>query len=655
MEARCLDSWFLTLDSNIMKRRDFLQLSAWGGLGLSLPLGSLLNSCSAPREHSAEFKKLTFDLLKDWCDGMIKVQVINQSDPTVHGMLTCPACDTVHTRCFDAVYPFLYMAKATGDKKYLDAGIAVLEWGENVTRPDGAWTNELKPKSWDGITAFGALSLAEALKYHGDLLDEERRKRWMDRLSKAAEFTYNKFTAVDVTNVNYGASCIYVFNVLGSVLNEPKYTQRSKELAADVKAYFTQPNTFLFGEIKPTAHKLSAKGLHGIDLGYNVEETLNSLVLYALHENDEELLQLLIKSMNTHLEFMLPDGGWDNGWGTRMFKWSYWGSRTCDGSQPALVWLADRNPALGTAAVKNTELLKRCTADGLLHGGLHYVSHGIKPCIHHTFEHVKPLASLLDHWEHLPEINTTTPLPREIADGVKYFKELDVSLFARGDWRGTLSAYDAEYYPKLDCRQATGGALSLLYHNKVGLLCSASMAVYQLQEVYNQQPAPGQDIALTPRVETYKDEVWYTNLFDLTATFNSTDKEGVIELIANAQLKNEAREVVENTASDFELTYTCSSEKMQIVAKTSQDITTQTAFVLPIVSPTGEDVTQVNANEITIKKPKGVVTIKANVPIKIKDMPKSRTFNMVPGVEAVPIMAFFTEESRQLVVDIVVA
>ena len=43
--------------------------------------------------------------------------------------------------------------------------------------------------------------------------------------------------------------------------NNPNMSYSFKELADDVKAYFTQPNTFLFGEIKPTAHKLSAKGL----------------------------------------------------------------------------------------------------------------------------------------------------------------------------------------------------------------------------------------------------------------------------------------------------------------------------------------------------------------------------------------------------------
>ena len=608
------------------------------------------------KQHSEAFHKLTFDLLKDWCDGMMKVQINNPADSTLHGLLKCPACDVVHTRCFDAVYPFLYMAKATGEKKYLDAGIAVLEWGENVTRPDGAWTNELKPKSWDGITAFGAVSLAEALRYHGDLLEPERRTKWTERLRKAAEFTYKRFPALDVTNINYGASCVYVFNLLGEVLNEPKYTQRSREMATDLKKFFTQNDSFLFGEIKPTAYKQSAKGLQGIDLGYNVEETLNNLVLYAVEVKDEELLQLLTKSLNTHLEFMLPDGAWDNSWGTRQYKWSYWGSRTCDGSQPALVLLADRNPAFGTAAVKNTELLRRCTADGLLYGGLHFVSHGLKPCVHHTFDHVKPLAGLLEHWDKLPQINTNTAIPRAVADGVKYFKDIETVLFARGNWRGTVTAYDAEYNTNVNCRQASGGSLALLYHNKVGLVCTASMAEYKMVEAYNQQPAPSEDIALTPRIETYKDSVWYTNLFDLQAGFTYSDKKGKISIVADNKLKNNTNEVVENTASDFKVTYNCTSKSMEIVAETNQDIKLPTTFVLPIVSPTGEKVEQSKTNVIKIYKPEGIVIIKANVALKTKEMPQSRTFNMVPGVEAIPIMAdFYRKKNKKIKIEIVVA
>lgn len=636
-----------------MKRRDFLRLSSIAALGMTMAPSLISASSKTQGVHSPEFRKLSYDLLKDWVDGMMKVQIIKPEDTKVHGMLVCPSCDVVHTRLMDAIHPFMYMAKATGDQKYLDAGIALMEWGENVSRPDGAWTNELKPRSWDGITVFGAIALAEALHYHGDLLTPERRDRWMIRLSGAAAFCYKKFGRIDVTNINYGATNIYAMNLLGRVLQEPKYTALSKKLAEEIKPFFTGDNAFLYGEIKPSVNELSAKGLRGVDLGYNVEESLNSIVMYALHEKDEELLALAEKSLTTHLEFMLPDGAWDNGWGTRMYKWSYWGSRTCDGCQPAFGMMAGYNPAFGTAAVKNTELLQRCTSDGLLHGGPHFVSHGIKPCVHHTFAHAKPLAAMLDHWEHLPKINTKTPLPREVADGIQYYKELDLALFARGDWRGTVSAYDAEYYsPKYDYRQATGGSLALLFHNKVGLVCAASMAVYKLGEVYNQQVAPGEDIALTPRVETYKDGQWYTNLFDLTATFQSTDVKGKIDITAKAQLKNEARDIVTGTASAFDITYECTKKGMKIVASTKEAITEPTAFMLPIVSKAGENVYHTKDDVIGVEKPEGLLQIKASVPLKIKDMPRARTFNQVPGVEALPVLAYFTKDQQQVEITI---
>ena len=635
-----------------MNRKDFIQGTILVGSGLTLPTSLLFSSCaeSIPTSHSPEFKKLTYDLLKDWCDGLIRTQIMDSNDSKIHGMFDCPACNKVHGRMMDAVYPLLAMAKYTGEQKYLDAGIVVMEWADNVTLPNGGWSNDLNPKSWNGITVFGAISLAEALHYHGDLLDEKRLKRWTDRLARAAEFVYKRFPTMDVTNVNYGATTIYALNLIGKTLDKPEYLIRSKELAKAVKAYFTEPNLFLYGEIKPRDKK-SAKGLLGIDLGYNVEESLNNLVLYAIHENDTELIELLQKALNTHLEFMLPDGGWDNGWGTRMFKWTYWGSRTCDGSQPALTMMAKYNPALGTAAVKYTELLRRCTNEGLLHGGIHYVSHGIKPCIHHTFAHTKPLAHLLDNWNELPKIDTSTPLPRSIADGIQHYQEIDTTLFARGDWRGTVTAYDAIYWDG-EYRQATGGALSLLYHNKVGLLLAASMAIYKLVEALNQQPNPGEDFPFTPRVEVFQNDKCYSNIFDRAATLASNDADGQIQINAETSLKNELNEVVEDTASKFSLTYDCSADRLEITAKTDESIKEPTAFVLPIISSTGEKVTQPNPNEITIQKSEGLVRITASVALKIKETPKERIFNMVPGAEAVPILAYFEHKSQELKIQI---
>mgnify|MGYP000324310022 CR=1 FL=1 len=634
-----------------MKRRNFLQISALAGVGLSIPMAGIFNSCTKHPEHSLEFKSLISDLLKDWCDGMIKVQINNPSNLDEHGALDCPSCAHIHGRCMDAVYPFLYMADVSGDKKYIEAAKLVMTWAENnVSQENGAWTVIKNPKSWKGITVFGAIALAEALHYHGHVLDEETRKAWTKRLDRAGQYLYDTFT-IDFTNINYPGTAIYGLNLIGNVVNRDDFKARSKKLASEVKVYFTDNEGLLFGECKKSSSKLSEKGLHGVDLGYNVEETLNSLVMYALKEKDEELLQLVTKSLNSHLEFMLPDGAWDNSWGNRMYKWSYWGSRTCDGSQPAFGMMAHINPAFGTAAVKNTELLKECTAKGLIHGGPHFIAAGIEPCVHHTFAHAKPLAAMLDHWEHLPEINKNTALPRVTADGVKYFKDLDVSLFARGDWRGTVSAYDAEYHYKLDFRQASGGSLGVLYHNKVGLLCAASMAEYSLVEKNNQQPQPGKDISLTPRIEVYKENHWYTNLYDLPATVSSKDENGTIELLAKVKLKDVKRKEVEETASEFNVLYSCSEDSFEIKVKTKQNIVEPTAFVLPIVSTSNESV-KLSENEILIQKPEGAVTVKSNVPVRIKEISGKRTFNMVPGVEALPLEFYFEEGINELILSI---
>ena len=638
-----------------MKRRNFIQLSTFAGIGLSLPMAGILNSCKNHPEHSLEFKNLISGLLTDWCDGMIKVQINNPSNLEEHGALGCPSCSHIHGRCMDAVYPFLYMADVTGDKKYTEAAKLVMTWAENnVSQENGAWTVIRNPKSWKGITVFGAIALAEALHYHGHVLDEETHTAWTKRLAKAGQYIYDTFT-ISFTNINYGATAIYGLNLIGDVLKNESFNAKSKELAKGVKEYFTESEGFLFGECKKSSKKISKKGLHGVDLGYNVEESLNSIVMYSLKENDEDLLQLVTKSLNSHLEFMLPDGAWDNSWGNRMYKWSYWGSRTCDGSQPAFGMMAHINPAFGTAAVKNTELLKHCTADGLIHGGPHFVSAGIPPCVHHTFTHAKPLAAMLDHWEHLPEIDKKTALPRVTADGVKHFKDLDVTLFARGDWRGTVSAYDAEYHYEYDFRQATGGALGVLYHNKVGLLCAASMAEYHMVEKNNQQEQPNKDIALTPRIEAFKNDKWFTNLYDLPATVTSKDENGTIELLANVKLKDFDRKLIEKTASDFKITYQTSVDGMEIRVKTNQDILAPTAFVLPIISPNKEAVTNVSETEITIQKPEGLVTLKANLPIKIKEIEGNRTFNMVPGAEAIPFEVFFEDESKELLLSITVS
>jgi len=53
-----------------------------------------------------------------------------------------------------------------------------------------------------------------------------------------------------------------------------------------------------------------------------------------------------------------------------------------------------------------------------------------------------------------------------------------------------------------------------------------------------------------------------------------------------------------------------------------------------------------------VRKPEGLVTITSSVPLKIKKTSKKRMFNMVPGAEAIPIMAYFDVNSNELNISI---
>ena len=66
---------------------------------------------------------------------------------------------------------------------------------------------------------------------------------------------------------------------------------------APESAGWTRRNKLLFGGGKPN-HGTSPRGCRPVDPGYNVEESLNGVILYALEENDREMLDLLADAMN---------------------------------------------------------------------------------------------------------------------------------------------------------------------------------------------------------------------------------------------------------------------------------------------------------------------------------------------------------------------
>lgn len=578
------------------------------------------------------------DLLTQWCDSMLKLQNQDQQWPSLYGGIMCPSCSRIHGRCADAVYPLMYMAHTTGQEKYLDAAIKVVSWSDNVTCSDGSWIND-SFNGWKGITVFGAIALGEAVIHHGNILDKKILDKWLSRLHKAGEFLYD-FIDISTGNINYPVTCSAAMAILWKIFDEPKYLSRAKELAHQSFSFFT-PQYLLFGEGRPQ-DSITPRGCRGIDLGYNVEESLPALVLYGLMTDDQEVLDVVEQALKTHLEFMLPDGAWDNSWGSRKFKWTYWGSRTSDGCQPAYLLMADRDPRFAEAAHRNTQLLQKCTHNGILYGGPHVHARGELPCIHHTFTHAKALAIVLDYCSAQTEPKKAITkeraitLPCEQTAGIKEFPEAGTWLIAKGPWRATVTGYDFKYSGQTP---TSGGALTLLWHQQLGPLLSASLTEYVMLEPHNMQIHKDTDMMpLTPRIEFSSDNSCYTNINDTNAKIVCSEQKNRILLDVTGKLVDTQQCSPKENDISYTTQYNFAPDSISISITTGHTGHMQELlYYLPIISDHTEQYKLINDHCIEIAKGDKKLVLSSNTKIQIKKCDKSRAFNFVPGFEAIPI------------------
>jgi hypothetical protein len=633
-------------------RREMLGLSAAGAavLGARLAFPQLATqkspSPAAPaRENfapSAE-KELYANLLHTWCDGLLAHQISGIADPSLDGGFLCAACAQVHGRCGDAVYPLLRMAHATGDEKYLRSALAVHNWSErNVSRPDGSWVNDVSLSSWQGITVFHAIALAEALAHHGSVLDAPIRAQWTDRLSRAAKFL-DSFITIETGNVNYPVTASLAFLLCGQVLGDTHYLDRAHDLAHQVLSQFT-PNGLLFGEGHPL-QGVSPKGCRPVDLGYDVEESLPALTLYASLAGDKPVLEQVTAAWRTHLEFMLPDGAWDNTWGTRNYKWSWWGSRTSDGCFPGLMMLAESEPSFREAAHRNLALMAACTHDGVLYGGPDFCAHGEPACIHHTFTHAKALATVLDRVPlNAPAAAQRPALPRDEPYGLRTFADIGTHLAAIGAWRATVTEYDWEYAEHVQAGagggggHVSGGALSQLFHRSLGPVLTASMTAYQMIEIANQQAYRDNfHMELTPRIECAVGGEIYSSVNDFEAKLAAEQRNGAIAFSARGRLLTPSRLPPKTGDVLYRLGYTLTEESVELAASASGTGPAPLRLLIPVIARAADHVEQLDPQTVRITKPAGTLTLRTDAPAAFEPIPAQRTFNLVPGFEAVPL------------------
>lgn len=587
-------------------------------------------------------------LLTEWMDTFLTYQYTSPH-PALDGGVLCPACARVHGRIGDAVLPLMYLADKTGNSKYLLGAKRLMAWMENVHRPDGSWMNDVHVSDWNGTTVFAAIALYEALHHHGHLLDDSTRNHWKQQLLQAGEFIMNNpfiysrnRKGMRNMNVNYSASATYALYAIGEMCNRPDFKEEARIVAADLKSYFTDHDYFLYGE-GPNIWSETKNGCRPVDLLYNVEESLPNMAFYAAMAKDTELLSLIERSMNTHLEFMLPDGAWDNSWGTRSFKWTYWGGRTSDGFMGGYYLLASRHPAYAEAICRNIKLLKEATHDGLLYGGMHYRVSGIPPCIHHTFGHAKALASFLE----LPPLKNqpSRELPRDAEYGMKYFQDIHTWLISQGDWRATFTGYDAEY--KVKGTHPMGGALSLLWHSQAGPVFAATMNQYKLIEAPNMQSNTRKYLmGGTPRVETVRNGVVYSNLDDLDTEINCRMEDGICNFSVNTHLVDLNQQAPSQGAVPMTVDYSYSAQGVVISIDHCPD---SSYLMLPVIASPEDDV-KVTPQEAFISKGKGILGVRCCSGL-IKVAPADsdgRIFNPVPGFSFIPLQVIPDDANKKI-------
>ncbi len=561
-------------------------------------------------------------LVARWCDALLARQIAGTGDRMLDGAIACPACGVLHGRVGDLAYPLAYRWMLTGDAKYLAAAERAVDWTEAaMRREDGGLYNDFQSQWW-AITVFAQIALGKTLFRFGDRLPRELQERWRAIFLRDTDFLVERFdeTFVESTNVNYPASFCEAMALAGRLLDDADKTARARSMADRVMKSFL-PDGLLAGEGAPMTRR-SPRGHAYVDLGYNLEETLPSLLAYAELCGDGRMKDAVLASAAAHAEFLLPDGGVDDSFGSRSAKWTYYGSRTSDGLLPILGALAKAGVPWAVKAMGlHLGLYERCTnAAGLLAGGVQYDAAGEPACVHHSFTRAKSVVDvLLD--DSIPGRGADAPLPRETAYGLKPFPSIGVALAAVGPWRATFAGGDSFAQGMVGLR-VSGGGPSLVWHEAVGPLVVGTMADYAIIEARNLQDLRHERtvLSMTPRIEADDSS---SSARDVDVEMSATSAAGGVECRARGRL----------TGRDGApgATYELVSRVDGNAFSTGGACDADARFVLPLVA-TAADRVELAGGCVRIRRGDAVVTVESDLPFELAKTDRGdRAFSPIAG------------------------
>lgn len=507
------------------------------------------------------------NLLKQYADALLSHQFENE-DPSLDGGMFCDSCKVIHGRCIDAIYGLSIAYKVFKDERYLQGARKLLKYSSNLICKDGGIYNDLQT-TWRFTTVFFVIDLVETLLYAKEVLPSSFVLDLEKHLKIHANWLYLNLDEHSKTNINYPINNALAMYLAGSYLHEEKYLERASSLANYAMNHVTV-SSLLMGEGKPH-NKVTKRGCNAIDIGYNMEESLPALVKYAYYSKNEAMLQKLLKVCRAHLDFILPDGAIDNSFGCRNYKWTYYGSRTCDGIIPMCLILGKYDDSFLEAAYRNLKIIAKCSPNGMLEGGPDYASHNEKACTHHTFEHINAIAFAFSDFKEEDLFSKNEKIPSD-STYFKYYPEMDAYRFGEKNYLFDISCYDENISYS---GHASGATLTMLFSRKLGPVIMGSVGDYQLTESTNMQVPLDTEghRPLLPRFEIIKEGKLYSSVY-FTKT-KKLDEQGL--RFASGLMTRDAEKLPD---SDFVYEYIRNEKSLVIrISKSKLGL----PFILPLI------------------------------------------------------------------------
>lgn len=565
-----------------------------------------------------ELNAMNYRLLKKWCDKLDDLQITERTSSGVYGGILCEGCGYIHGRQADVVYPMVTLYAKTGDKKYLECAKNAVLWQKNNVRKRSGFNINDTFCLWFGVTEFYLISLGLTLYEFGDILPKDLKKEWREEFDTVlsacfqnAIFIFREGTSVAT---NYLVAYLTANAVAYKVTGEEKYRLEAINQEDKMLGAICEEGHF-YGEAG--GRQCTDKGHKNIDLGYNIEESIGNFALYAKLLDREHILKLCAQMVKSSLEFMLPDGAWDNSWGSRGVKWTYYGSRTTDGASLALRLVADEEPLAYEACLRYTSLLESMTYSDLLSGGKMYDKAGITPCVHHAFAHAKTVAYVVNH----PfEQGERTQLPRDVRYGFKEVKSAGVTLISKGEFRCTATATSLNF---AGGQSIKGGSITCLYHNGYGVLLAGNGKYFSLIEPTNMQaPYDTDNICQTLRIDNGEYSSMLCSDACIKTDGNSYIATGRLESFSGKQ------------SDEYTLKYLFEENEFKIFA------CGKGTLYLPFVCDYSE---KVAAEKNSVRY--GRISIKSDIPLVMEEGRfGDRIFNTVGGFVTLPLKCYLDGE-----------